>query len=125
MKTIVNRIVVLVVIGVITGVLALGKTIEKQVIFTDSVTVNGTLIKKGTYKVIFNDETSELTIKKGKKVVATAQARVEKTNERYDFLTHAPSADPTKPPALVSILLKDGNLATIVSSDSKATSSRQ
>ena len=126
MRSIVNRIVALAVIGVLTGVLALGKTIEKKVTFTDALTVNGTLVKKGTYTVAFNEETNELTIRKGKKVVATAQARLEKTNERYNFYTHSPSADPTKAPALVSVTLKNGNLATILSNaDAKITTSRQ
>lgn len=126
MKSIVHRIVVLLVIGTLSGVLALGKTTEKEVTFIQNVSVNGTEVKKGTYKVTFNDETGELTIKKGKKVVATTQARLETTTDRHSFYTHAAAADPTKAPALTSVSLKDGNLATIVSSaDNKGLSSRQ
>jgi hypothetical protein len=125
MSSILNRIVAIAVISVLPGVLALGKTIEKKVTFTESVTVNGTLVKKGTYKVTFNEETNELTIRQGKKVVATAQARLEKTNERYDFYTRSASDDPTKADALVSISLKDGNLVTISSNaDNKITTLR-
>ena len=94
MKRIVNRLVLLLVIGTLAGVLALGKTIEKEVTFTSSVTVNGTLVKKGTYKVAFNEETGELTIKKGKKVLATAKARLEKTTDRNSFYTHSAADDP-------------------------------
>ena len=123
MKSFVNRILVLLVIGTLTSVLAWGKTIEKEVTFIRPVTVNGTLVKKGTYKVAFNEETSELTIKRGKTVVATAQARLEKTTDHNNFYTHSAAADATQAPALVSVSLKDGNLAKIV--DSKAASSRQ
>ena len=57
MKSIVNRILMLLVTVSLTGVLALAKTIEKEVTFIQSVSVNGTLVKKGTYKVAFNEET--------------------------------------------------------------------
>ncbi|HEU4509162.1 MAG TPA: hypothetical protein VFR78_13025 [Pyrinomonadaceae bacterium] len=122
MKSILNRVVVMLVVGALTGVLALGKTIEKKVTFIQSLEVNGTLVKKGTYKVSFNDETGELTIRKGDKVIATAQARLEKTNDRYNFYSHAPAADPSKAPVLVSVSFKDGDLAKIVSSDPKVSS---
>jgi hypothetical protein len=126
MKSIVNRMVVFVLVGVLTGVVAFAKNTQREVTFTKSVTVNGTIVKKGTYKVEFNEETSELTIKKGKKIVATAQARLEKIADRSAFYTAAESADPTQAPALVNVNFKDGNLATIVgSADNKATSSRQ
>lgn len=123
MKSIVNRIVVLLVVTILTGVAALAKTTEKKVTFRGSVTVNGTLVKKGTYKVTFNEETGELTIKKGGEVVVTTQARLEKTGERNDFYISS-QPDPTKTPALVSISWKDGNLAKLVSSADSAASSK-
>lgn len=125
MKSILKRIVVAVVISTVASVLTLAKTTEKKVTFADSVTVNGTVIKKGTYKVTFNDETGELTIKKGGKVLATAQARLEKTTDRNSFYISS-AADPGQAPALVSVSLKDGNLATIVNgADNKGMSKRQ
>ena len=54
MKSIVNRIVLFLVIGTITSVLAFGKTTEKKVTFNQSVSVNGTVVQKGDYKVTFN-----------------------------------------------------------------------
>ncbi len=42
------------------------------------VKLNGTVIKKGTYQVTFDDKTGELTIARGKTVVAKANARLEK-----------------------------------------------
>ena len=125
MKSTVNRIAVLLVTVSLMGVLALGKTIEKEVTFIRPVTVNGTLVKKGTYKVAFNEETGELTIRKGKNVLVTAPARLEKTTDRNTFYTLSASDDVAKAPALVNVSLKDGNLATIVNGDSKASSSRQ
>jgi carboxypeptidase C (cathepsin A) len=126
MKSIVNRMIGFVLIAALTGVVALAKSTEREVTFTKNLTVNGTLVKKGTYKVEFNEETNELTIKKGKKVVATAQARLEKIEDRYTFYTSSEENDPAKAPALVNVSFKDGNLATIVgANDNRATSSRQ
>ena len=124
MKSIVNRVVVFVLVGVLTGVVALAKSTEREVTFTKSLTVNGTLIKKGTYKVEFNEETNELTIKKGKKVVATAQARLEKINDHSSFYTSTDAAA-SETPALVNVNFKGGNLATIVGGNDNRASSRQ
>lgn len=126
MESILKRIVVAVVIGTLSSVLTLGKTTEKKVTFIESVSVNGTVIKKGTYKATFNDETGELTIKKGGKVLATAQARLEKTTDRNSFYVSSAAVDPGQAAALVSVSLKDGNLATIVNgADNKGMTKRQ
>ena len=125
MKRIANRVIALLVVGALTAVFALAKTTEKKVTFIQSLDVNGTLVKKGTYKVTFNDETGELTISKGDKVVATAQARLEKTNSPYSFYTHAPADDAEKTPVLVSVSLKDGEQAKIVGGADAKVSSRQ
>ena len=122
MKRIANRVVALLVVGALTAVFALAKTTEKKVTFIQSLDVNGTLVKKGTYKVTFNDETGELTIKKGDKVVATAQARLEKSNSPYNFYTHAPAEDPAKAPNLVSVSFKNGELARLVGAEAKVSS---
>jgi hypothetical protein len=49
----------------------------KTVTFKTNVKVGETLIKKGTYKAKFDDQTSELTILDGKKVVAKAAASLK------------------------------------------------
>ena len=126
MKSIVHRMLAFLVIGALASVLALGKTTEKKVTFLQSLNVNGTVIKKGTYKVVFNEETGELTIKKGEKVLATAPAKLEKTTDRNSFYIHSASGESGKEPALVSVSLKDGNLATIVNSgDNKGLTVKQ
>ena len=125
MKIRMTCVVVFLLIGTLSSALAFGKTTTKEVTFTQPVSVNGTLIKKGTYDVTFNDETSELTIKKGKKVLATAQARLEKTEDRYTSYTRSDSMDPTKPAVLVSVFLNNGSQAMIVDKgENTATSGR-
>ncbi len=118
MKSITNRIVVFLVLGVITTAVGLGKTMKREVTFADPVTVNGTLVKSGTYEVAFDDQTNQLSFVKGRKVIATAEARVEKWDEKVHSLyeTRSDSNDATKPPALISVSLKHGHQATIVNS---------
>lgn len=67
------------------GGAALGNVKSKNVRLDDDVTVNGTLLKKGTYKVSFDDQTNELMIKRGNKLVVKTAARLEeyKSNGAY------------------------------------------
>jgi hypothetical protein len=67
------------------GVAAKDKTKKKTVELTQDVTVNGTVLKAGTYDVKFNEETGELSIIKDGKVKATATAHLEaRSNEAKD-----------------------------------------
>ena len=78
----VNRIAAVLLITLMTGVMALAKGKKETVSSTQDVSVNGTLIKKGTYDVSFNEETSELSILKGDKELAKVPARVEKREKK-------------------------------------------
>jgi hypothetical protein len=118
MKNMVNRMVVLFIVAIITSAAALANTTKKVVTFVEAVTVNGTLVKQGTYEVRFDDATNQLTILKGRKVIAQAEAQLGKVEGTKHFLytTRPEINDATKPPALSSISLKGGNQATIISS---------
>jgi hypothetical protein len=117
MVKLVDRLVVMVLVGAIASGVALAKEFKKQVTFTDPVVVNGTLIRKGTYEAVFNDQTNELSIVKGGKVVASAPAQLEKRVERDRavYETRDKEGDSNNA-VLVSVTLKDGNQATIVNS---------
>ncbi len=58
---------------------AFAGTVSKTLTFSDPVQVNGTTLQPGDYKVTFDDgaPTTQLTFKKGKKEVATAQAQIK------------------------------------------------
>jgi hypothetical protein len=77
MKSLVNRVLVVLMVGALTSVMAFAKTHKHRVTFDNDLKVNGTLVKKGTYEVKFDDETNELSVIKNGKVVAQAMARVE------------------------------------------------
>jgi|SRR6185369_4600966 len=82
MKSIVSRMLVVLMVGALTSVVALAKVQKHKVTFENDMKVNGTLVKKGTYDVKFNDETGQLSIEKNGKVVAQAMARVENREKK-------------------------------------------
>jgi hypothetical protein len=57
---------------------ALAKGKSEWVTLPQDVVINGTLVKKGEYKLKFDEQTGELLFLKGKKVVARTSARIEK-----------------------------------------------
>jgi len=84
MKSIVNRMVVVLMVAALTSVVALAKVHKQKVTFESDIKVNGTLVKKGTYDMKFNDETGQLSIVKNGKTVAEAMAKVETRSKKAD-----------------------------------------
>ena len=82
MKSIVSRMVAIVMVGALTGVVALAKVHKHRVTFENDIKVNGTLVKKGTYDVKFDDESGQLTIVKNGKTVAQAMAKLESREKK-------------------------------------------
>ena len=82
MKSIVSRMVAIVMVGALTGVAALAKVHKHKVTFESDMKVNGTLVKKGTYDVKFDDETGQLSIAKNGKTVAQAMAKLESREKK-------------------------------------------
>src|SRR5688572_33059945 len=77
MKSIVNRIVVVIMVGALASVAAFAKTHKHRVTFENDIKVNGTLGKKGNYDVKFDDATGQLSIIKNGKTVAQTMAKLE------------------------------------------------
>jgi hypothetical protein len=64
-------------VGALTGVVAFAKVQKQKVTFDSDMKVNGTLVKKGTYDLRFDDESGKLSIEKNGKIVAEATAKLE------------------------------------------------
>ena len=77
MKSIVNRMLVVLMVGALTSVVAFAKVQKQKVTFENDLKVNGTLVKKGTYDLKFDDESGQLSIEKNGKTIAQAMTRVE------------------------------------------------
>src|ERR1044072_9972585 len=98
MKSIVNRVIVVLMVGALTSVVALAKVHKHKITFENDTKVNSTVVKKGTYDLKFDDATGQLSIVKNGKVVAEAMAKLEpRTKKAGDFqLRSAGSGDNTE-----------------------------
>jgi hypothetical protein len=71
--------------------LAQEKELKQTINFPEDVMVGDTLVKKGTYEVRFDASNNELTILRGREVVARAKASVETsaTKARYNSVAYS------------------------------------
>lgn len=87
MKSIVNRMVAVLMVGALTSVVAFAKIHKHTVTFDSDIKVNDTLVKKGTYQVKFDDETGQLSILQNGKTVAQSMTRIEtRSKKANDFV---------------------------------------
>lgn len=121
MKSIMNRIVVVLMVGALTTVVAVAKVQKHKVTFENDIKVNGTLVKKGTYDVKFDDETSQLSVTKNGKTVAEAMARVEaRSKKANDFqLRSTGSGDETQ---LVGVTFGGSDKDIVIANNGASTS---
>ena len=82
MKSMVSRMAAILMVGALTGVVAFAKVHKQKVTFESDMKVNGTLVKKGTYDVKFDDESGQLSIEKNGKTVAQATAKLESRDKK-------------------------------------------
>jgi hypothetical protein len=82
MKSMVSKMMAVLMVGALTGVVAFAKVHKEKVTFDSDIKVNGTVVKKGTYDVKFDDESGQLSITKNGKVVAQAMAKVEQREKK-------------------------------------------
>ena len=82
MKSIVSKMMAVLMVGALTGVVAFAQVHKQKVTFESDIKVNGTLVKKGTYDVKFDDESGQLSIEKNGKAVAQAMAKLESREKK-------------------------------------------
>jgi hypothetical protein len=86
MKSILGRVVVVLMVGALTCVAALAKVQKHKVKFENDVKVNNTVLKKGTYEIKFDDQTGQFSVLQGNKVVAETTAKLEpRAKKASDF----------------------------------------
>jgi len=121
MKSIVTRIVIVLVVGALTSVVALAKVQKHKVTFENDTKVNGTLVKKGTYDLKFDDQTNQLTILKNGKTIAQAMTRFEQRDKKAgDFqLRSSGSGDESQ---LIGITFGGSDKNVVVTNSGASTS---
>ena len=120
MKSIVNRMVVVLMVAALTSVVALAKVHKQKVTFESDIKVNGTLVKKGSYEVKFDDETGQLSIMKNGKTIAQSMARLEAREKKANtFQLRATTAGDEK--QLVGVTFGGWDKDVIVSNSGAAT----
>jgi uncharacterized protein YggE len=82
MKSMASKIMAVLMVGALTSVAAFAKVQKQKVTFETDIKVNGTLVKKGTYDMKFDDATGQLSITKNGKTVAQAMTRLESRDKK-------------------------------------------
>ena len=78
----VKQMLAVLLITAFASVAAIAKSKTETVTFLTDMKVNGTLVKKGTYRIKFDEQSSEISILKNGKVIAKAPARVEQRDKK-------------------------------------------
>jgi hypothetical protein len=82
MKSLLKKIGVALVITSLAAVSAFAKVRKESITLSTNTTVNGTLVKSGTYQLKFDDEKGELAIVKDGKVLAQSSTTSEKRDSK-------------------------------------------
>jgi hypothetical protein len=121
MKSILNRVVVVLVVGALTSVVALAKVQKHKVTFDNDVKVNNTVVKKGTYEVKFDDQSGQFSVFKDNKVVVQTTARLEpRSKKANDFILR--SIGDGNETQLVSVTFGGSDKDVVISNNGAAVS---
>jgi hypothetical protein len=82
MKSLTHGVVYACLLIALAGATTFGDTRKSTIAFSADTIVNGTVVKKGHYEAVFDDQTSELSISKGGKLIAKTKARIEKRDRK-------------------------------------------
>lgn len=82
MKLLINGLMVACLLVSLATATAFANTRKSTIAFSDDTKVNGTLVKSGKYEVVFDDQSGELSIFKGAKLIAKTSARLEKRDQK-------------------------------------------
>ena len=77
MKSLVNRVLIALVVLAMSSVMALAAGKSEKVNFTRDVVVNGTMVKKGTYTVKYDEKSGEMLVQQGNKTIAKTTAHLQ------------------------------------------------
>lgn len=120
MKSLVNRVVAVLVLGALVSAVSFAKEKKQSVTLPTNLKINGTPVKQGNYDLVFDEQTGELSIMKGKTVVAKTTAHLEKLESKAKR-TEINSTGEGDNAALVSITFAGKDQRIVVSGSSGST----
>ena len=82
MKSLIKGLMVASLLVTLASTAAFANTKQSTIVLSADTKVNDMLVKKGTYKAVFDDQSNELSIVKGGKVVAKTTARLAKRDQK-------------------------------------------
>jgi hypothetical protein len=82
MKSIIKSVLVSALLVTLAATAASGKARRSSIALSSDTNVNGTVVKKGNYQAVYDDQSGELAIFKGKKLLVKTAARVEKREQK-------------------------------------------
>ena len=82
MKLLINGLMVACLLVTLASASAFGNTRKSHIAFAADIKVNDTIVKKGMYDAVFDDQSGELSIYKGTKLIAKTSARLEKRDQK-------------------------------------------
>ena len=82
MKLLINGLMVACLLATLAGATAFGNTRKSHIALATDTNVNGTVVKKGQYEVVFDEQSGELSILKGTKLITKTTARLEKRDQK-------------------------------------------
>lgn len=122
MKRYISRAFAVLIVCALAGLTAFADGKSDRITFDDSFQFAGTTIKKGTYKVTFDETTGELAIKKDDKVIAKAKAHAESLKETSEH-TKFSMATENGAKVLRSVTYSGDNRVIVVGEGTAATGS--
>ena len=82
MKLIINGLVVACLLVTLASATAFGNTKRSEIVLGVDTKVNDTVVKKGKYHAVYDDQANELSIYKDAKLVAKTAVRIEKRDQK-------------------------------------------
>jgi len=102
-------------------VAAFAKVQKHKVTFENDTKVGGTVVKKGTYDLKFDDQTGQVSILKNGKAVAEAMAKVEPREKKAgDFQLRSTTAGDVA--QLVGVTFEGSTSDVVISNNGASTS---
>jgi hypothetical protein len=119
MKYILSRLVTALLLVILVSVPSLAKVRKAQIKLKADTKVGDVIVKKGTYEVRFDDQSNELSIVKGRKVVAKSAVQLEPLSSKYPDSAHIVNIEDNQ--TVLTGVIFAGTSQTVVLKSTSAT----